>query len=215
MSQAITRHDLASNIYGSHKSTQKVKIFSACFSALWKWRRLGGEIRLTSSCFTSLSLLRDPPASSLQGDTMYKTWDGILGQHQLHHPQFSKLSKSIPHWVVDVTFTFNLKTRFVSPIILSKHWPFKEGQNNSIVKTQSRAFSICQKKKLVSPNFWWNLHTECDLEKLFIFGNMFPREKTIKEILTYFAFAEISKKTRCTKLVKYRKCNVHCWLCLD
>ena len=26
-------------------------------------------------------------------------------------------------------------------------------------------FQFEGKKKLVSPNFWWNLHTECDLEK--------------------------------------------------
>ena len=57
------------------------KKISSCFPSYGN-EKTGGEIRLTCSCFTSLSFLWDSPASSLQGGPTYKTWDGILRQHK-------------------------------------------------------------------------------------------------------------------------------------
>ena len=48
------------------------KEISSCFPSYGN-EKTGGEIRLTCSCFTSLSFLWDSPASSLQGGPTYKT----------------------------------------------------------------------------------------------------------------------------------------------
>ena len=69
------------------------KEISSCFPSYGN-EKTGGEIRLTCSCFTSLSFLWDSPASSLQGGPTYKTWDGILRQHK---QVSSVLAEKTPH----------------------------------------------------------------------------------------------------------------------
>ena len=93
-------------------------------------------------------------------------------------------------------------------------------------------FQFEEKKKLVSPNFWWNLHTECDLEKEKIVcmeissptrkkywgksGELFSPELEVWNPICLSAAdikkKELSRLSACVNLINKDYFKLQCWL---